>query len=39
MFLVGPDRGDEVGPFVYTGCCSQVISRMFSEVAHMYPAY
>lgn len=26
------------GPDVCTGCCSQVISGMFSEVAHMYPA-
>jgi hypothetical protein len=26
------------GPNVCTGCCSQMISGMFSEVAHMYPA-
>ncbi len=26
------------GPDVCTGCCSQMISDMFSEVAHMYPA-
>ncbi len=26
------------GPFVCTGCCSQMISGMISEVAHMYPA-
>jgi hypothetical protein len=29
---------DVFGPYVCTGCCSQMISGMFSEVAHMYPA-
>ncbi len=29
---------DVIGPFVCIGCCSQMISDMFSEVAHMYPA-
>jgi len=27
----------ENGPNVCSGCCSQMISGMFSEVAHMYP--
>ena len=28
----------ELAAHVCTGCCSQLISRMFSEVAHMYLA-